>query len=310
MYHVHIVRPCGWGLEAPDVGTYLLLLGFNIGYENGRNHGNPNKQIAISQTQVSRARIPAARNYGVDEARKENATHLMMIDPDVAVDAFVGTEPWAKKWWGEAWGMMLSAATNWDIPIVVATPYAGLLHPPKVQVFYRDKTGKNRRYSWEDAGKKSGWESVNAVGSGLMLIDMRVFDTLDKQDDLSHQRRPYFRDLYTDERESELKYTPDIYFCERCVEAGIPIWVNWDCWCGHWQFQRVNSPRSVAHQIEGTEFRGKEDSPVLGNARWDQERGSELAEGGFRGTENPSVLDGKNQPDSPFGCSVCIAPWI
>ena len=306
MYHIHIVRPCGWGLEVPDVGTYLLLLGFNIGYENGKNHGNPDKQIAISLTQTNKSRIPAARNHGVKEAREEGATHLLMIDPDVAIDAFVGTEPWAKKWWSEAWYF----AKRDGPPLVLTAPYAGQLQ--KVHVFYRDKEGVNRRYSWNDAGKMSGWSQVNAVGSGLMLIDMRVFDLLDKHDDSLNQHRPYFRDIYADERETELDYTPDVYFCERCREVGVPIWVNWDCWCGHWQLQRVTSPRcgtipeTTESEVSGSAIKEQ----GVGCLRRSEEEDSGMVEGGLRREACSPHVGREYQPDSPFGCSVCVGPWI
>lgn len=250
-YGILVGRPVGFALECPDIGSDMGLLGFDIGFHNGQIHairhlipqadeytanglrslltqlGGP---ISIYFSHWARDRIPAARNSLVEEARRKKATHLLMLDPDVAVNAYRKMQPQA--WFPAFWRFALE-----NPGCVLAAPYCGRGNEdPPVQVWRGGTSEAERqRVSWDDAAKATGWEQVSAVGTGLMLIDMIVFDRI---------KRPYFMDHYCDGTYTQLDYTPDIWFCERCADAGIPVWLNWDCWVGHWQNQMVPCPRT------------------------------------------------------------------
>ena len=68
------------------------------------------------------------------------------------------------------------------------------------------------------------------VGLDLLL---RFFDRLGQ---------PYFTDTFTDQSDSQLRWSQDVYFCQQCARAGIPIFVNWDSPAGHWQLEVVEMP--------------------------------------------------------------------
>lgn len=235
-YRLHIGRPLGFALECPDMGTQLFTLGHQIGYANGKGR----EIIYPSLTHRCRERIPASRNQLVADAIDAGATHLLMLDPDVALDHYVGREPWAVPWFSTFWSFAMANHGS-----VLAAPYCGRgLADPPVQVFDGGTTEtERRRVPWNDARQRRGWQRVTGVGTGLMLIDMRIFERL---------KPPYFIDHYADETCTRLDYTPDLWFCQLCCAAGIPIYVNWDCWVGHWQNQIVACPR-VGEQDYGQE---------------------------------------------------------
>ena len=250
-YGIFVGRPVGFSLECPDIGSDMGLLGFDVGFHNGQIHAirklikradeytaNGLKEllaqlgapIKIDFCHWARDRIPAARNSLVEEARRRGMTHLLMLDPDMALNAYQKMQP--SPWFPAFWRFALE-----NPGCVLAAPYCGRGNEdPPVQV-WRGGTSEaaRQRVSWDEAARATGWEQVSAVGTGLMLIDMAVFDRI---------LRPYFMDRYYDGNYTRLDYTPDIWFCERCADAGIPVWVNWDCWVGHWQNQMVPCPRS------------------------------------------------------------------
>ena len=108
-------------------------------------------------------------------------------------------------------------------------------HSP-VHCFVRNRQSQLVRLERDRAATLTGWQKVAAVGTGLMLIDMRVFQTIHRSD------APYFTDTYTDPTETKLRYSQDVDFCLRCGAAGIPIYVNFSCWCTHWQLSEVHRP--------------------------------------------------------------------
>ena len=71
---------------------------------------------------------------------------------------------------------------------------------------------------------RHGVEPVPATGTGLILFDMRCFEAIEK---------PYFYFSYADPSCSEVAAGEDVSVTARLHEAGIPIVVAWDSWCGH-----------------------------------------------------------------------------
>jgi len=198
---------------------------------------------------ISRQRIYAARNQGVYDARERNASHLLFMDPDISMDRYVlMRESWAKPWWETAWPCMQEHPG-----CVVACPYVGQSHSKPVFVFQAipGETGKIQRIPYEEAAERTGWERVAAVGTGLMLMDMSIFGKLSE---------PYFDEVCTDRSKRNVEITPDVYFCLQCSDADIPIWVNWDLWCGHWQNQVVEAPR-LSYVRKGLESIGRGGQP-------------------------------------------------
>jgi hypothetical protein len=177
---------------------------------------------------TSGSRIAMGRNLQVKEAMQLGLSHLLFIDPDMLPDTYLEADPQATPVWDTFWSFMQANPGS-----VLAAPYCG--PPPKeeVHVFSPNPSGDLKRVSREQAAALHGWQQVGGAGTGFMLIDMDVFKAL---------KNPYFHDVYTDETESKLRNSQDVDFSKKCWEAGIPMYVNFDCWCDHQQMVHIRRP--------------------------------------------------------------------
>ena len=215
MKKILIANPAGYGLEAPEVGHFLVRAA-KVLWQRG---------ITIDISCPMKSRIHQMRNVAVKAARQQHADAILFIDPDIVPDALVhcGMTPFlpaALQFFDEHPGSVLAA------------PYCGAYPKRSVQVFACDEHGKLIRMSHKST-KLRGWLQVAAVGTGLMLIDMAVFDSLSP---------PYFFDRFRDVEETTLEHTQDVVFSKRVREAGHKIWCNFSAWCVHWQNNPVEPP--------------------------------------------------------------------
>jgi hypothetical protein len=222
-----IVRPTGYNLEAADMGTWL----FHFGYTLARH--TPELQ-EIFQFNISNHRVPMCRNACVTYALRRNCTHMLWLDPDMAVDRYVKWGPGGtpidgtKAFWLEAWPFIKQHPGS-----ITAAPYCGGAPGQPVHVFVKTQDGKLVRVSHGTAQAQQGWTSVEAVGAGVMLMDTSIFRRL---------KPDYFSDTFTNQYRDELRHSSDVQFSLRCRAAGIPIYVCWDTWAGHWQNRCVEKP--------------------------------------------------------------------
>jgi hypothetical protein len=231
MYKLHLSFPTGFKLNCPDLTVWLTMWGMKL--------FTPRTQVrGLDLHNVSQSRIGLCRNESVADAKTRGATHIWFIDPDMCPDWMVQRYG-ATPFWPGCWDFIRTMGA-----CVVAAPYAGMADTAsyKVHVFRREVGNRLVRLAPEEAAELTGWHRVGGVGTGCMLIDMRVFDILDR-DQANGQPVPYFKDLYTDGTMSQLKTTQDIYFCHRLLRHKIPLYVNFDCWMGHYQNCIVGGPR-------------------------------------------------------------------
>ncbi len=179
---------------------------------------------------VDKAPVYAARNVCAKMAHGLKATHLCMIDADMVPDCLPG----APIFWQAAADFALAH----DGPCVVSapTPMAnGCVNVLREEV---DPDGSRhlRLLSLDEAANKKGLERVPATGAGLILIDMRAFDRL---------QRPYFSFGYTDDSFTDVAVGEDVGFTARCTEAGVPVYAAWDCWAGHDKSILLRKPRAL-----------------------------------------------------------------
>lgn len=215
----------------------------------------------LEHWRVSTTPITMARNRAVVEARKRKVDYLLMVDNDMSPD------------YGAAKGFF-SSTLEWlfseklSDPCVVAAPYCG--PPPhenvyvfKVANFESEQPVLNYKiecFSREEAANRTGFERVIAIPTGLCMIDMRVFDRMEP---------PWFYYEYTDKTESELASTEDVTFSRDASFAGIPVYVNWDAWAGHWKPKCVPRPQittieEIGENLRATLARGNSrDSKVM-----------------------------------------------
>lgn len=226
----HVGRPTGYHQEFAGTGYWQTHLPYQLKESFG--------PCRFTIDPINSHRILQARNILVQRARLNRANYLLMLDPDMIPDVRCGS-------WPDAEPFMKSAKRQLDeTPLcVLAAPargpspsHEGTQHW-RVHTFTKGEDGEIRRLTMQEAAALRGWQQMEAVGSGLMLIPMEVFAALDDHAErLGSGVVPYFDDVYADETKTDIHYTQDLYFCLRCRDAGIPIFVNFSAWSGHWQW--------------------------------------------------------------------------
>jgi len=245
-YKICVARPHGTKLNCPEIGSWLGRWTAHLAMQRA--------PIGLEMLEVSNPRIAMMRNSLIETAIKKECSHVLMFDPDMAIDRYCNPpnrDPNAKPFWDVAWPFVLNHTTLLDQnqkplgPCVAAAPYCGAPPHYPVHVFVGNQKNNLVRVDHKTAAQQRGWTQIRAVGTGLMLIDMAVFDKLD---------RPFFRDTFTDHTAQSLLHSQDVNFCLRCETAGVPIYVNWDCWCGHWQMAVAEKPGWMPPKTEPDEI--------------------------------------------------------
>jgi len=188
-------------------------------------------QLELYRMPISRVPTPVARNVLVEECRKLKADVLFQLDDDMAPDP---------KFFEAALKFLL----NHDGPAVLACPY--VTAPPREDVLvFEWASGQSHTAEspWavtnivrEDAARRTGIEEVANVGTGCIAFKMSCFDKIDP---------PHFDYTYEDERHLKVIETEDCQFGRRAHFAGIPLYVSWDHWAGHWKQKRASKPVAV-----------------------------------------------------------------
>jgi len=148
--------------------------------------------------------VAEARNQIVMEAQRQNMDRLLFIDTDMAFphDAYHVLA----KHMGDSKGEIKIIGCNY----------------PK-----RDGTGIGVSIGMDEkrlTGEESGLVEVMGIGGGLLLIDMSVFDKIEK---------PYFHHQLLPEKVDEVSpgsraISEDFYFCNKVRTAGERVWCDTD----------------------------------------------------------------------------------
>jgi hypothetical protein len=206
--------------------------------------------------------VTMLRNRCLLDAERKGFDFVLMIDNDMDPDCVEG----APGFWETAWPF----AKNHLGPCVIAAPYCG---PPPVELVYVSKWHKKEMgHPGEtdfamgliprgEATRCKGIERVAAIGTGLMLIDVRAIKKLP---------HPRFYYVWTDHTESEKHGTEDIVFTRDLNLLGIPVYCAWDCWAAHIKKKRVMPPQEI---------------PIGNVPAWLVERAKQLAEEGRAGEQ-------------------------
>lgn len=212
--------------ECPDSTDWLVATVLKA-------HGD--SRIEHCETRrVDTTPITKGRNWMVEEAKRAKVDYLVMLDSDMCPDL---PGRGAKPFWESTLDFMLKNRQ----PCMVAVPYCG---PPPLENVYVFRWAKWNNsnvspdcrldfFSREEAAGLAGIQRVGALPTGLIMIDMRVFEKMTP---------PYFYYEYKDETQSELASTEDVTFTRDANMLGIPIYCNWDAWAGHHKRYRVDKP--------------------------------------------------------------------
>jgi len=191
--------------------------------------------------------VTMSRNRCLLVAEQAGVDYVLMIDSDMRPDLYLdgGGRPadgyeFAKPFWSEAW----TFARDHAGPCVIAAPYCG---PPPEELVYvfrwtnRQTDDPNPNYNLAqftraEAVSARGIQRVDALPTGLMLLDMRAVQRL---------RHPRFYYEWIDETASKKASTEDVTFSRDLGLAGVPLYVTWDAWAGHWKSKCVMRPKVV-----------------------------------------------------------------
>lgn len=135
-----------------------------------------------------------ARERCVDAALAWNADVLLFFDSDM----MFGTDAFLRLWLD-------------DKPVVGALAFTA--RQPITPVIYDAKPRQDNGrviwdYEYQTNYRRDELYQVDAIGGGVMMIKAEVFRILGK---------PWF---------SSYGMGEDVFFCHRCRESGIPVWVN------------------------------------------------------------------------------------
>lgn len=133
-----------------------------------------------------------SRRRLVSRAKELNATHILFIDDDMDFppDAAVRLINHQKE-------IIAASYTCRGFPVIPLAMRDGK------RIFSRNKTGLER---------------VDWAPTGLMMIDMKVFDKISK---------PYF-EAHAVSPESDEGVSDDVFFCRKAITAGVEIWIDHD----------------------------------------------------------------------------------
>jgi hypothetical protein len=156
--------------------------------------------------------IDRARDDLVLQAKALGATKLFFLDSDVKVPP----DGLARLW-------------NWHLPIVCGV-YGSKHESPGVWV--QTAPGGDNRYSPVNPQILEQYPLFHhpqlVVGAGCMLIDLKIFDRIEK---------PWFE--WTQGRRPG-GVSEDFYFCEKVRAAGIPIHIDNTVRCDHIDWSQLN----------------------------------------------------------------------
>lgn len=185
--------------------------------------------------------ITMCRNQAVEEAIRQKVDFLVMLDSDMVPD-INKAKPFLPTAFEFAVGRYASA------PTIVAAPYC-TAPPDQLPTMGRWRTFRDGfpvkadLYTREEAANFTGITAVPFLGTGLMLIDMRVFTgfgglTLPM---------PWFEYEWTTAARSAKATTEDMYFTRNVATlfAKIGLDVNhvaWDCWAYHVKKSFIGKP--------------------------------------------------------------------
>ncbi len=195
--------------------------------------------------------ITMLRNLCMKTAGQQGVDFVCMIDNDMDADRYLKEDKNAKPFLETALDFMWKHRG----PCCVGAPYAG---PPPHEVPYilqwtnRQSDHPNpdvklELMTREEVANRTGIESVAALPTGLILIDMRCLEAITP---------PYFDYEYADPPyNTEKATTEDIYFTRNLWMAGVPQYVLWDCWAGHFKPKNVGKPQLLHAEAVRETFR-------------------------------------------------------
>ncbi len=167
--------------------------------------------------------IAENRNYCVVQAQRNKSDYLFFVDDDMTFPKDTLEKLLAHK-----------------VGVVGVNSYSRCL-PPSSTVGLMDKEGKymhpDKHPAWEMKIPDNLFEAY-FVGTGIMLIDMKVFDSLNT---------PYF--AFTVDKKGQVANGEDGTFCAKAKEAGFAVWCDPTIEIGHLGEYEYKQPKETYQPV-------------------------------------------------------------
>lgn len=190
----------------------------------------------VVEFDIGTARILMNRNNIAQHALKTGCRWLVMCDPDMHPDLWLGVRDGLERFWTSSFYFARDHAARTGDPCIVGAP--AMCGPPQypINVFRQDGSGL-RHVTHAEVGDvyagEPAMERVVAIGTGLMLIDTEIFKRLPQ---------PWFDDLYQTAAKDEIFMSQDVYFCTEATRHGLHVYANWYAPCGHYKTKCLGLP--------------------------------------------------------------------
>jgi len=153
--------------------------------------------------------IDKARQMLVEVARKENCTHLFFLDTDIIPCILKDNQfiPFPE---------VINEMIKYNYPVVSAIYLSKRDFKPAI---YEHTPNNNLPFKIKDIDFeeiKNKTFFVDGIGLGCCLIDMKVFDMLEK-----NGFYPFFE--YVTDYKNKIEYSEDLDFCLKLLKCGIKI---------------------------------------------------------------------------------------
>lgn len=226
--------------DMKESSTTVDWLARSLHYLNNHDRIDLTVTEAIADTPVDMSRNRALKHA------QEHGLHLAI---------FIDSDMWPDYEWVHNKGAVVEGQTQFlpaafefalahNGPCVVAAPYCTA--PPEERVLVMKWTTTEtggppgtaviKAVDRGEAALRRGFEEVAALGTGLMLIDMRALQLLPT---------PWFAYEWKDPEHTEKASTEDIVFTRDLHLLGVPQYVFWDAWAGHWKTKMVTRPAMI-----------------------------------------------------------------
>jgi hypothetical protein len=192
MSGIHIVVPLSWEM------TYKRHNASMVGLRKGN----------ATTTWIQADTIAGMRNEGIKRTRREGGKKVLFVDADMTFDI-------------DALERLLSH----DVPIV------GGLCRQRREPFSATLWRREGKGHFMVPPEGHGLQEYDATGGAFLLVDMSVFDGIDKQVNVEGR-------YFVDQRDNvalpkEERCSEDIYFCNLVRHCGFPLYVDLSCKIGH-----------------------------------------------------------------------------
>lgn len=197
---------------------------------------------------ISDTPVTMCRNMAVKVAQESGADILVMIDNDMAPD-IDRTHPFLPS----AFNFIKS---RWNMaPTIIGAPYcmSAPSYAPVMGTWRTHCEGAELRaaiYNREEAAAFTGIQPCSLQGTGLMAIDMRIFNGFEVNGEVVKLPPPYFYYQYKDVTNTEKSATEDMVFSANATllfaKHGLEIgFVDWDSWSYHVKTEFIGKPKQM-----------------------------------------------------------------